>query len=528
MRSVRNTGTTRRGVSATADGTIASHEPQLRSARAGVVQLGMQGVRFALMLGSGIVLARLLTPTEFGRWAVIASLRALADGIRGAGVLQALLRAPGSSFEGADQGRRRALRVALVTAATLVTTALLAPLLPFATPIDAALLLAAAPAVLGPALTIDREAWLVRTGRVGRLARIEIAATLLGAAAAIVAAWRGVGPWSLWLQLITTAACRLILLARVADARSDATRHTEPDDGAATPEPGRPTDPGRTDDALAHYSRDFVRTQLLLQAGRLGDRFVVAALLGPTALGHYDTAARWPALLVDQVTSPLSSVMIATLGRQTRTGDLDGVRASLLGPTALVLPALAWLALEARWLLGTLLGSVWLPAAPVLQALCVAGMAGLLVKLVRWICLATADVQMMVRWSYVTASFTSIAALVTAPYGVDTVARAVAGASVAAALAALGTLRNHRPPEGRAVTMAFVFPLVATAAATGVRPALRLASSRGTLADDIGTIGDMLSGLAVFGSAYLAALLLHRSGRSLLWMTLHALTTRFR
>ena len=65
--------------------------PPPSAARAGATQLAAQAVRLLVIVGNGMLLARLLTPADFGRFAMVATLTLFVESFRGFGLAAALV-----------------------------------------------------------------------------------------------------------------------------------------------------------------------------------------------------------------------------------------------------------------------------------------------------------------------------------------------------------------------------------------------------------------------------------------------------
>jgi len=112
------------------------------------------------------------------------------------------------------------------------------------------------------------------------------------------------------------------------------------------------------------------------------DKLVVARWLGPTQFGLYQTSSRLAQLGIADLASAAGNYLFPTLARLHHQDPAAG-RRYFYKSLALVGAATGTLALGigvfAPFLLSTALGSQWLPAAPVLRALCVAMWIGSLI-----------------------------------------------------------------------------------------------------------------------------------------------------
>ena len=170
-------------------------------------QVLIQAMSFVTM----VVLARLLTPSDFGLAGLVALFTGFVALFVNFGLSAALIQRETIS----EAHRSSAFWLNLSVGVGLsVVTVLLAPVLAafFDQPRLSALLAAVAPTFTVGALAIVQSALLQRDMRFRRLAAIEIAALLSAAALAISVAAIGGGVWSLLAYTLTMTVSRSILL----------------------------------------------------------------------------------------------------------------------------------------------------------------------------------------------------------------------------------------------------------------------------------------------------------------------------
>jgi O-antigen/teichoic acid export membrane protein len=130
---------------------------------------------------------------------------------------------------------------------------------------------------------------------------------------------------------------------------------------------------------------------------------MVARWLGADALGIYSRAYGLMLLPYSQVTSVLSSVMLATLS--SLQADPARARNSYLRSTAVLalvtFPVSAGLALTAEPFVETLLGPKWLEVAPVLQILALVGPFQAIASPLGWIAQSHGRADLQARWGLI-------------------------------------------------------------------------------------------------------------------------------
>lgn len=326
--------------------------------KAAVWALLDKGVTRALTTAVFIVLARLLTPRDFGLVALALVVRSFLGVFIDQGFNEAIVQK--TDLE------RRTLDTAFWTA---IATGSLLTLLMFAfAPWIATEILgdeAIAPFVrvlafslLLTALSSTQSALLVRELAFRELAVRRVAAQLFAGAAAVAAAFLGAGAWALVIQTILQGMVGGIILWHLSNWRPTFRFHVP------------------SFRFLALFGISMVGIDILYVVQQQVDNFLVGRSLGVAALGIYALAFRFYFVVVDITMSSISAVALSTFARVQHEPETAGrmyVTGSRL--TALVaLPIYAGMAIVAPQLISVLVGDRWAPAAPVLQALCVSGL----------------------------------------------------------------------------------------------------------------------------------------------------------
>jgi len=121
------------------------------------------------------------------------------------------------------------------------------------------------------------------------------------------------------------------------------------------------------------YGRGIVAASVLAAVVAHADLVVVGRMLGASALGFYQMAAKVPEVTVILAAWVVGRVLFATYSRVHAEGRglARGFLAAVRYLSLLTLPAAAGLCLLADPLVRTVFGEAWLPAVPVLRALAV-------------------------------------------------------------------------------------------------------------------------------------------------------------
>ena len=208
------------------------------------------------------------------------------------------------------------------------------------------------------ALSSTHGALLARQLAFRELAVRRIAAQLLAGTVAVVAAYLGAGAWALVIQAILQGAFGAVFLWHFSSWRPTFRFHVP------------------SFRFLAPFGISMVGIDILFVVQQQADNFLVGRSLGVAALGIYALAFRFYFVIVDVTMSSISAVALSTFARVQHDPETAGrmyVTGSRL--TALVaLPFFAGMAIVAPQLIAVLVGDRWAAAAPVLRALCPSGL----------------------------------------------------------------------------------------------------------------------------------------------------------
>lgn len=467
--------------------------------RSGVAQLAAQGGKVILFAGSGMVLARLLTPRDFGIFAMAMSLVALLTSVQSLGL-------PAAVIQRRDLERDHleglfwvnvwwSLGIAAVTAASAPWMARF-----YGEPAVTGVMIALGLGMFASSLGMQHRSLLARQLRFGVLAAIDVASVAVSVAVSIAAALAGAGYWALVVQFgalgIFTSASHWWRVRW----RPGWTRALRPALRDLAP--------------YVRYGWQVTVANLLFRVPEYLDRVLVAYVHGSRPVGLYDNAHRWAHYPVQQVFPALTQVGVSSLSR-AREGARryeEGVRLALLPVLSLTLPGLAFMAREARLVILTLLGDQWVQAIPMFRWLCVAGFARALSLGTRWIFLSEGRTADQLRWSAVEAAVLLGAVVIGVGYGAYGVAVALtAGICVTAGPAIAYCLRGS-DLSPRAYLAAIWRPIVASLAVMAL----------------LVTLEDGLASMAPAPAALLVRLVPFVVTYAIIWLALPGGRTAFR
>lgn len=327
-----------------------------RGAKGGAVALVGQALQLVIQFVGTVVLARLLSPEDFGIFAMLVVFLGIGELIRDFGMPTAALQARNLS----DQ---QASNVFWVTAALSMAVALLLVLL---TPLIVALydqprLGLIAPVMAGVLVVNGLQAQyrvrIARQMRFSTLTAITVAARLAGLGAGIVAALLGAGYWALVIQAAAVAITTLVSSMAV-------TRWL-------------PQRPRRGHGSLPLLQNGMANgaANMLGYAADNADNLMIGVMWGAGPLGLYNRAFQLFMSAVMSFFSPLTSVVVPTANRAIAEGRraediLARAQTALCGPAIWLLMVTA---ATAEYLIPLLLGEQWKETIPLLQILAVGG-----------------------------------------------------------------------------------------------------------------------------------------------------------
>jgi O-antigen/teichoic acid export membrane protein len=407
--------------SSTAD--ILSLEPvhaelRKRSVRSGLNAAAGRVAQGVISLGSVAVLARMLTPSDFGVIAMVLPITPVATMTMHRGLHFALLHAERLDTRQVSRLYWIAMRYNLVL---LGGMALLGPVLAavYREPRVALVTAIWAGSLAVQSLGTFHEMLLKRQLRFGILTMVSVSGMLAGAIVAIAAAASGAGHLALLLQWVTWDAVRSAGAWSVSRWRPDPREWSGADESVVT--------------HLSEYGRHFTMNRGVYWAGRQADRMVVGFVAGAGPLGLYDSARRWSWYAFHELFQSLTDVMVASLSRaradveRFREFCREGLMAFLIPPLAVI----AFIFIEADAAVRVLLGERWLEAIPLVRIMCGAAFCDALSRLTMWLYTAEGRTRQQFHWSLTSTPIMLLAIGIGAMRGVNGVAWAFAGATAA-------------------------------------------------------------------------------------------------
>jgi PST family polysaccharide transporter len=377
------------------------------SVHSGVVFVAARGLNVFVQLGSTILLARLLSPHDYGLVAIVFAVVGFAPMLIDLGSSDAsvqrtrITNGDVSALFGLNVAIGSILALLLIAAAPFIASFYNEPAL---TGIAAASSLT----FMATALSAQHYALMRRAMRFRRIALIEICANVISCIIAIAMAFTGWGYWAL--------VAKAVLAPGLAAAGM----------WVSCPWlPGRPRYTPAVKEMLG-FGLGVTGFSMTDHLARSTDRVALGYFYGAGSLGYYQNAF----LLYDNVlgllTQPLHNVAISGLSKlKNEVSELKrSWRTALSSLTFLSCLAFAGLAVTGQDFVVLLLGEKWEPAGPILCIFAVRGIAHVAERTLGWLHVAAGRSDRWMRWGFYSALFQLAALMIGMPFGLTGVATA--------------------------------------------------------------------------------------------------------
>lgn len=478
-----------------------------RSVRSGVMMVVGRGAQLVLQFGLSIVLARLLTPDDYGVQAMVFPVALLVQGIANAGLQSAIIQ-----HEELDDVQASALFWvslrwnALLCLAMAASGFILMPM--YREPRVLPVTIAWAAITFAATLSAIHEALLKRQFRFGAVLGAHLAGLVLSIVVAVVAAKLGLRYWAIILQVAVVEFVRVGIVWTVSRWRPIAWSRLGAERDTAAAE-------------LRAYWRGFAGSRFMGWIGEQADRVAVGITGGSVMLGFYDTAKRWGQFAFLELYTPLTEVAIASLSAARRDPEryASHVRNAFVPVLAVSLPILGFLFAEPRGVLLFLVGETWLPSAPMLRAIALAIAIGSIGRLAFWVSLSMGQTVRTFHWTLWATPVYLVCVLAGVRWGAEGTARGLAVANMLTSVPCVYFLLSTTSLRAGAVLRTWAVPLLASA---GGVVALQLLDDGVRSAESFA--GLVIRGL-VFVATYAVLWMVIPGGRAMLRGLKHAPVT---
>lgn len=355
-------------------------------ARGGTITVFIQATKIVAQFIGLVTLSRLLSPHEFGIFAVVTACFSFGEMIRDFGLTSAAVQAARVS-----NAQYTNLFWACVVLGIAVSGgfAFASPLLTSSINLPPEMVPIICGAFLINSLQTTYQVQLTRQHRFRDLGLSDLAAQLIGIAGAIALAFFGFGIWALASQFLLQYL--LLLVTRVAMVRWT---------------PGIPQR-GASIGGLLKYGLDVGIAQLLGYAASNVDTFSIAARFGAVPLGYYSRAFQVVAAPLNQLMAPMTNVLLSPLADAHRAGRLAPIYFRLQWIVLLVGSGFfGAVAVNYNAITVTVLGPGWGDSAIFLLILATGAAAQIYSFSAFWVFLATGATRQLLLYNLITKTVT--------------------------------------------------------------------------------------------------------------------------
>ncbi|MFN2530929.1 MAG: lipopolysaccharide biosynthesis protein [Pyrinomonadaceae bacterium] len=357
-----------------------------RTARGGAITVISHGLRFVISIVATSILARLLTPQDYGLIGMVAVVTNFVGMFKDLGLSLATVQRPEITRSQISTLFWLNMTLSLVTMLVLVA---ISPAISwfYSEPrLEVIAVISAFGFVIG-GFTVQHEALIKRQMRFYALSAISLASIVTGYTVGIILAWNGFGFWALiysQLALLMTNAFLVWSICR-----------------------WRPGLPSRNTGirSMVSFGGHITAYSTINYFAKNADSVLIGKFWASAPLGLYNKAAQLVGLPTEQVTEPLMGVVIPSLSRLA--GTPDRYRKAYLRIMEkiliLVMPTVGLIIVTSDWLIAIVLGKQWNGAAPILLFMSIAGLFQPLIGTAGWLLVTQGRGRDMLHWSLINA-----------------------------------------------------------------------------------------------------------------------------
>jgi O-antigen/teichoic acid export membrane protein len=384
-----------------------------RSARGGAVTIASQGFKFFTGMAATVILARLLTPQDYGLVGMVAIVINFVSMFQYLGLSTATVKWANLNHQ--QVSTLFWLNVALSTIIMLLTVAS-GPLLAwfYGDQRLTWITFGYAVSIFLTGLFIQHEAILSRQMRFNAIAIVDISSLMAGLVAALIAAWYGAGYWALVLsQFVST-------LARVLGTWIGCKWR-----------PGLPVR-GSGVRSILSYGGNLTGYGFINFFSRNLDNALIGRYWGTYQLGLYAKAYQMLLMPMEQINAPIAAVAVPALSRLADSPErYRRAYLSVLEKIAMItMPGIALMIATSDWLVVLLLGSQWREAGTIFMLLGLAAIIQPVTRTALWMFTTQGRTGELFKWGAIGGGIAVTAIIVGLPWGATGVAASYAAADL--------------------------------------------------------------------------------------------------
>lgn len=376
-----------------------------RTTRGGATTVISQGLKFVAGIATTIVLARLLTPQDYGLVGMVAVVTGFVSMFKDMGLSTATVQRAEVSSE--QVSTLFWVNVAASLLLMLVTMALSPAVAWFYhEPRLTRITIVFALSLIFGGLTAQHEAILRRQMRFTALAAVELSSLAVSIAVAIVLALRGAGYWALVLSQVALGLAYAVGVWSVCGWR-----------------PGLPRRYTGVRQMLA-FGGNLTGFSIVNYFARNLDNMLIGRFWGSAPLGLYARAYQLLLLPIEQINTPVAAVTVPALSRLVDSPERyrQAYLRILEKIAILTMPAMALMIATSDWVVALLLGPRWMGVSRLFALLGIAGLIQPVTNTVGWLFITQGRTQQMLQWGLIGSTIIVVSILAGLPWGATGVA----------------------------------------------------------------------------------------------------------
>ena len=380
-----------------------------RAARGGAVAITSQGLKFIVTLAATSVMARLLTPQDYGLIGMVAVVTGFVSMYKDLGLAAATIQKPEITSE--QVSNLFWVNVCLSVGVGLVTIAI-APVVAwfYGEPRLLWVTIVTSLGFLIGGLAVQHEALLRRQMRYVALASIGLTSVVMGYVVGILMAWRGFAYWALvgsQLAVVTTGTLTTLLFCRWL--------------------PGLPKrDTGVR--SMIRFGGNLTGFTTINYFARNLDNLLIGRFSGAQQLGLYSRAYQLMTLPIDQINEPITSVSVPALSRLLDSPEsYRRAYLRMLEKIAmLTMPGVVLMIVTSDWIIHIFLGPQWVGAVRIFVILGVSAIFQPIANTTGWLLISQGRTNQMLKWGMISGPLIVASFLIGLHWGAVGVATAYA------------------------------------------------------------------------------------------------------
>lgn len=370
------------------------------SVRSGLTLMAARGVNVFIQLASTILLARLLSPHDFGLVAIVTAFVLFAPNLVDLGTTDASMQK--AKISHSEISFLFWLNITIGGALTVVFAACSGILGSFfREPVLTSIALVSSLTFIMTAVPIQHYALMRRAMEFRRIATIDLSSNVLSSILSVTLAFAGWGYWA----LVAKPIAQLGLTAF----------------GAWLSCPWVPGRPGFTKESkeLVDFGLGITGFTVMDTLSRSSDRIALGYFNGAGSLGYFQNAYLLYSNVLNIVAEPMHNIGVSSLSKlRDNPSELKrSWSAALSSLTFFCAPAFAVLAVTGQDFVVLLLGQKWAPAGPLLCVFALRGIANCVERTMGWLHVVAGRSDRWMRWGVFSAMCQLVALAAGLPFG---------------------------------------------------------------------------------------------------------------